>query len=515
MADRDPLAEEPRRPKLGLRPETLLSSLAVVLLVNVFQRSLGLGRSLLLCRWLDPAELGYWEMAYGFLMLASPLAVLGLPGSFGRYLEKYRQQGQLRLFLRRTAAWSFGLAGGLIAVLAWQRERLAHLVFGDASQANLALAMLACLAMVILLHFLEAVFAGLRMFRVVSAMHFSQSLGFATIALSLVAGWRPTALSVIAGYGFASLASSLGVLVWSALRLESTQDEGKRIAHRDFWAPLMRFAIWVWVTNLLTNVFSIVDRYMIVHLGVFTPAEAIVQVGNYHTSNVVPLLLISVANLIVGAMTPHLSHDWEAGLKRQVSDRVNLALKLITLVMLAGGVLVLLLCPLLFRYAFENKYAGGLAVLPWTLTACVWFSLLLVAQMYVWCAEKSGSATPPLAAGLAANVGLNFLLLPIWGLLGAVMATAISTLLALVAQVLVNRDLGMKIGRGTWLVLFAPLVLAGGIEVATIGTVVLLIIAVARGWVFSARERRQLLQALNQRAPSLSAKLGLKQVPIT
>ena len=320
---------------------------------------------------------------------------------------------------------------------------------------------------------------------------------------------------MIAGYGFASLASSLGVLVWSALRLESTQDEGKRIAHRDFWAPLMRFAIWVWVTNLLTNVFSIVDRYMIVHLGVFTPAEAIVQVGNYHTSNVVPLLLISVANLIVGAMTPHLSHDWEAGLKRQVSDRVNLALKLITLVMLAGGVLVLLLCPLLFRYAFENKYAGGLAVLPWTLTACVWFSLLLVAQMYVWCAEKSGSATPPLAAGLAANVGLNFLLLPIWGLLGAVMATAISTLLALVAQVLVNRDLGMKIGRGTWLVLFAPLVLAGGIEVATIGTVVLLIIAVARGWVFSARERRQLLQALNQRAPSLSAKLGLKQVPIT
>ena len=42
-------------------------------------------------------------MAFGFLMLAAPLVVLSLPGTFGRYVERYRQQGQLRSFLRRTA----------------------------------------------------------------------------------------------------------------------------------------------------------------------------------------------------------------------------------------------------------------------------------------------------------------------------------------------------------------------------------------------------------------------------
>ena len=45
-------------------------------------------------------------MAYSFLLLAAPVVVLGLPGSFGRYLERFRQRGQLRTFLRRATIWT-------------------------------------------------------------------------------------------------------------------------------------------------------------------------------------------------------------------------------------------------------------------------------------------------------------------------------------------------------------------------------------------------------------------------
>ena len=93
---------------------------------------------------------------------------------------------------------------------------------------------------------------------------------------------------------------------------------------------------------------------------------------------------------------------------------------LMLLVRVGVGVLVLLFCPLLFRHAFGGKYEAGLAVLPWTLSASVWFGLLLIAQQYAWCAERSRSATLPLVVGLVANVVMNLLLLPIWGLLGAV-----------------------------------------------------------------------------------------------
>ncbi|TWT94078.1 MurJ-like flippase [Botrimarina colliarenosi] len=497
-----------RSARNNLAPETLVSSLAVVLLVNVVQRSVGFGRAVLFCRWLEPEQLGYWEMAYSFLLLAAPLAVLGLPGSFGRYLERYRQRGQLRLFLRRTSFWTFLLAGSTVALLAWRRADLAALVFGSPDRAGLALGVVGCLVVVILHHFFEAIFAGLRMFRVVSAMHFTQSMSFAAVSLTLVACWRAETASVVIGYAVACALSIVGVLSWVALRVRPEAEAGDAVAHRDFWPPLMRFAIWVWVTNLLTNVFGVVDRYMIVHFGGFDTDEALVQVGNYHTSIIVPVLLISFANLLVGAMTPHLSHDWEAGRREAVSGRLNLVLKIGTLVMLSAGVVLLALCPLLFHLAFEDKYDAGLAVMPWTIANCVWFSLLLVAQQYVWCAEKSHRATPPLVVGLVTNIVLNLLLLPTLGLLGAVAATAAATLLTLLTQLYINYRTGMQVHRGTVLVAFAPGLLTLGPTPAAIGVVVLFGLALARGWILTPEERSQIGATAIQRLSRFTTRLG-------
>ncbi len=489
----------PRRQRVGLAPETLASSLVLVLLVNVVQRSVGFGRAVLFCRWLDPDQLGLWEMAFGFLMLAAPLAVLGLPGSFGRYLEKYRQEGRLGLFLRRTATWTFLLAGAAILLLLWNRGAVAQLVFGDASHVSLAVGVIACLATVILHHFLEAIFAGLRSFRIVSAMHFVQSMGFAVFSLLLLVWWQATAASLVVGYAAACWVSITGVSVWAFLRLERTPDAGGTLGHGDFWPPLMRFAIWIWVTNLLTNVFTVVDRYMILHCGVFTNEMAIEQVGNYHTSTIVPILLVSVATLLVGALTPHLSHDWEAGRRDLVSSRLNLGLKLTTLLMLVAGVGALLFCPLLFQFAFENKYTAGLAVMPWTLASCVWFALLIVAQTYVWCAEKSHSAVWPLSVGLVTNIGLNLLLLPLWGLLGAVVATTVAMLTALLFQIYINHRNGMAVDRATFLLLFTPVLLTLGPTIAALGTVLLLLMSTSRGWVLSAEEQARLVALLRRK----------------
>src|SRR6188508_2816573 len=90
----------------GIRPDTLAASVTILLVANVVQRSIGFGRGILFCRWLTPDELGTWDMAYSFLLLAAPVIVLGLPGCFGRYLERYRQRGQLRTFLRRAVTWT-------------------------------------------------------------------------------------------------------------------------------------------------------------------------------------------------------------------------------------------------------------------------------------------------------------------------------------------------------------------------------------------------------------------------
>ena len=487
------------KPTTAVRPDTLLTSVMVLLAVNVVQRSIGFGRGLLFCRWLDPDALGHWDMAYGFILLAAPVAVLGLPGSFGRYLERYRQRGQLRSFLLRSAVWTGSLASLAIAGLIIGRKPFAYLVFGDSQEQWMLVLVAATLAAVILHHFLEAVFAGLRVFRVVSAMQFVQSMLFASISLSLLSIWHQDARSIVVGYGAACLISACVVIVWSQRFHWQTTAETTPESHRTFWSSLLSFAVWVWVTNLLSNLFAIIDRYMLVHYSGLPPEEALSLVGHYHTSMLLPVLLVSVANLLVGAITPHLSHRWEEGDQHGVSARLNMTLKLTVIGMFTAGIGVLTVAPWLFHLVFGAKYDHGLAVLPWALASCVWFGMLLVSQTYVWCAEKTRRATIPLAIGLSTNVVLNLLLLPILGLQGALIATALSNLVAVVTQMVVNCRLGMEGCRRTIAVVFIPFALTQGASLALPMAGVLICVLLTTSWIFTHEERQIVLSLVHQR----------------
>ena len=489
-----------------LRPDTLLGSVLVILAVNILQRSIGFGRGVLFCRWLDPESLGRWEMAYGFLLLAAPVAVLGLPGSFGRYLERFRQRGHLSVFLHRTAAWTILLGSAAVALIVWRRTDFAQLVFGDSSRHVLVVVLGVVLAAVIADHFLQAVFAGLRLFRVVSAMHFVHSMTFAAVALGLIAWWRPTAESVLIAYGAACLVSVTSVLAWSRRQSFAGVDDVPAPTHRQFWPPLVQFAVWVWVTSLLCNLFAIIDRYMIVHFGGLSADASMIQVANYHASMIVPLLMVSVANLLVGAMTPHLSHDWENGRRNQVSFQLNLSLKMLLVAMTLIGFAVQIVAPLLFEWGFAGKYDGGLAVLHWTVAACVWFGALLVAQVYAWITEQTRRAALPLALGIAANVVLNLMLLPLLGLLGAVIATALATLLALACQLYVNRRLGMTVRAGTLWLAVVPILLTLPPWYAAAGCGLLAVLLSGPGVLVDADEWDAIRTTLAERIGRLSRK---------
>ncbi len=450
-----------------LRPDTLAASVAIVLVANIVQRSIGFGRSILFCRWLSPDELGTWDMAYSFLLLAAPVVVLGLPGSFGRYLERYRQRGQLRTFLRRATAWTAALTIVACGLIIYQAPRFSGLIFGRSDATSLVVVLTLSLAAVVLHHYLEALFAALRKYSIVSTMHFCQSISFAVISLGLMWCWRFGAESIVVGYGAGCLLSAILMLAWKggAVLAEAAPDDP--IAHREFWPPLMRFAFWVWVINFFCHLFGVVDRYMLVHYSGLENTAALALVGHYHASRIVPILFLSVADLLAGAVMPYMSHDWECGARRKVSDRLNTVLKGTSLVMLVGGVGVLWISPLLFRFAFEDRYDQGLAVMPWTLTYCVWYSLLLVAQNYVWCAEKARLAVLPLVAGLVINIAIDLVLIPTCGLWGAVVATTVATAFALATLYWINGRAGMRLERGMVLLSIAPAALCGGVWCGT------------------------------------------------
>lgn len=481
-----------------MRADTLADSVLILMGMTVLQRLVGFTRGVLVCRWMSPEALGQWDLALGFLVLAAPVAILGLPGCFGRYAEYYRRRGQLRTFLGRVTIVTVVLSVIAATAIAIFSEPFSRLVFGNASHQSTVLLMAGCLLLVIAYIFSTELFTALRLYRYSSLLQFLNSLTFATLAVGLLLGWQASVTSMLLAYAGACLlavvlAVYLAIQVW---RDEPAPEQGT--PHRTFWGKLIPFAMWVWVANWLTNLFEVADRYVLLHFGSFSPSVALEQVGHYHSARVVPVLLVAVAGLMSSLLLPHLTHDWESGRRQEVVRRVNMTIKLFGLLLVCGGAAVLLAAPWLFQVVFEGKYDGGQAVLPMTLTYCCWLGLAFIAKMYLWCSERAGLTSLSLAVALTANVGLNLLLVPQYGLQGAVTATAAANLVGLGLSFTFAYLCGLRLSLGAWLVPVLPLLYVIGPAATVLGLAVFAAAALLSNRIFTAEEKQDLAAVANQ-----------------
>ena len=199
---------------------------------------------------------------------------------------------------------------------------------------------------------------------------------------------------------------------------------------------------------------------------------------------------------MLGTMiTPHLSHDWEQGLRDRVKTRLNVFLKLLAFSLCGGAALILLAAPLLFDWALSGKFNSGRDILPYTMTYCIWFGMTLVSQNYLLCAEKARLGSLTLLIGLVVNLSLNQILLPRYGLIGAVGATMTANLVALTLLSTFNRMLGFRLHRGTMLALAMPGLLCLGPWIVLAAMLAVGILALTTDWILSPAERELLLDA--------------------
>ena len=475
-----------------LASDTLAVGVVLLLLSTVMQRGVGFVREICFCRWLSAEQLGQWDMAFGFLMLAGPLLVMSLPGTFGRYVDRYRQTGQLRSFLCRTAAFCAALAVPSLLVILVCREGLSYLIFGSREHAGTVVLAALGLPAVIAFNFCTCLFTSLRNMRLVSLVELANSVFFGLFGIALLSRGHASAGAMVAAYGLACLLCVMGSLVWLAREWKRFPQVAVAMPHRELWSRLLPLAAWLMLINFLWNMFDVVDRYMIVHLAPGSAANALAEVGNYRSSRVLPLLLSSITMMIAGALLPHLSHDWEAGRRTRVSEQLNLFLKVWSLILTAGAAAVLFIAPLLFKVGFQSKFGDGLHVLPWTLTYCTWFGLSALLQTYLWCAEKASVASLVALLGVIVNVVLNLLLLPRLGLPGAVLATAAANGVVLFLMLGLSSRHGFRVHRGTVVGLLLPLSIPLGPWIVLLTLTAVVLDAVATDHYLSREEKQEI-----------------------
>ncbi len=468
----------------------------VLIVLAGAQRLVGLLRNVLFCDMLESEQLGRWSLSFNFLLLAAPFVVLGIPGSFGRYVEKYRQQGQLRAFLRRTIGVS-----GLLTVLAVIGmiafpQPLAWLLFGDRGQWQLVWWLAGTLTAVLAFNVISELLTAMRLVRIVSLLQMVNSVGFAVVGIGLLYFTAMREQAVIVSYGIGSLVAALGGAVvlarfWRGLPRHETQ-----LGQFDLWKQLMPFATWMWVANLVGNLFEAADQFMLKHFSNVDAVAADALVGQYYSSRVVPLLLSSLAFMFATTLLPHLIGDWESGRRDRVRRRLNQAVKFLPVTFTFGSALVLVAAPLIFTWALRGKYDAGLAILPGTLIYFVWYGTGTVANSYLLCAENSRLGCVALGAGLVANIGLNIVLAPAFGLFGVVVATATANAIVLLLIYYLSWLSGMRWDRGVIFSSLLPLALClGGWQAVTV-TSLAGFVAYREGWLLDDEEQSQLSESL-------------------
>ena len=454
----------------------------VMLAMTIVQRGVGFLRGIWFCRLLDDSELGRWAMAFGFITLITPVLLLGIPGSLPRYVEHFRLRGQLPAFVRRIVIAT--LICGSLAVFATSIAPgwFGWLIFLEPQSQSLVHAVAAAMVAMIVFNFVNDLVSSLRQVRVVSVMQFMQGVGFTIggiVWLSLGGGLLGLAVVFAAT---TLLATAPGM--WSLRRgwggLPSSQAP---FDARAMWRRLLPYAAALWMMNLLGNVFDLSDRSMILHFSSGSESAGQSAVGQYHSGRIFPELLLSLATMISGVLLPYLAADWEAGRRQAVRERLKRVLLAGSVACTLGGAVVLWLAPWLFSTLLQGRYQDGLALLPMVFVFCSWAALVTIGQNYLCVAEKAKFVAIALAIGLTVNVALNALLIPLWGLPGAVMATLTAHGIVMFGVWLGMVVCGFGVDRTVIYVAVLPATLLAG-PVVAIGCVVVTLLSSehARHW---------------------------------
>lgn len=441
--------------------DSLAVGMVIMLAMTIVQRGVGFFRGIWFCRMLDDIVVGQWAMAYDFITMVTPVMLLGMPGSLPRYVEHYRKQGHLPSFTNRLLIATVVLGAVFFAMMLAMPDWFGWLMFDSPQSHSLVLSVGVGVIAIIVFNFVYQLVSALRQVRVASVMQFVQSVGFTVIGI----GWL-TIYGTIEGLIYSFVAATLLAILPGAFTLASGW-KGLPKSQEPFeaspmWRRVLPFAIALWVMNLLTNVFALSDRYMILHLMPGSSMDGQAAIGQYHSGRIIPVLLMSLASMAAGVLMPYLSADWEAGRKDAVRERLRQIVFGVAVFFTTGAAVGLVLAPWFFETVLQDRYADGLSVMPMAFVFAIWVSIATVGQDYLWVAERGKLVTVAIGVGLVANILLNLVLLPVWGLHGAVTATLVANGIVLIGLWLAMARHGYVLDRTTYYATILPATLLAG-----------------------------------------------------
>lgn len=399
-----------------------------------------------LTRAFAPAEFGIWDITMTFFLLSATTASLGLEPALAAVYFQTLDEDRKRLTASTSITFRLLSSMAVAVPIFILAPRISAIIFGTSEHAIyfrlIAGAIPFFLAANIFKQLLRLDFAPWR-FNIVGAGY---AVTYAGLAVFLVLRLKMGVGGVFVGILVSAVIFSLVGGVFAA-RHFSLQFSGQALKDMlAFGLPLMPLLFASWVID-----FS--DRYFLSRMA------SLEEVGIYSVGARISSMIILFSTSFQMAWGPFalsIQHEDDA------KDRYSRGLMLYLCAALAGATgIVVFARPILVLLTQPKYYEAGRVIAPLVLST-VAYGAFQIANIGLIITRRIALSSVAIAAGAVLNVGLNFLLIPRFGMMGAAIATLISYLAAFALLYMFAQrhyPVDYRPGRLALLVLFSALLM--------------------------------------------------------
>jgi O-antigen/teichoic acid export membrane protein len=358
------------------------------------------------------SEYGLIELGIATTSVAAAIVDAGLSSAALRGFYDYREQQdrERRTLMVTGFAASTGFAVLFAVALIVLRHNLARWLFGSADQDSLVIVIAATLP-------------ALNTLRYVSEVLRVRQQAFQYLATTLIAGSMVTALSVagVLALDWRVTGVFLAGLIGNAVAATYGLFAVRRSLAGRFSGPQLRrmlaYGLPLVPATLAAWALALVDRIILSRLG------SLAQVGQYAIANRLAGLLLIALTAFIFALTPFLLATYSENPEQEKAARAR-ALTYLTFVLSLFGLALTLFAKEIidvaapkFGEAYKTVGPLMLGAIGYGLTSLLTVGLSITRKTIHMAALALGAA--------AINVGLNFALIPPFGIVGAGVATAV------------------------------------------------------------------------------------------
>lgn len=529
-------------------------SLGVYVPAVIIQKALGLGRMFLFLYLMRDAvgQYNFWGLGSMILSVAAPIFSLGANQGLARYVSVHEARGQLRSFYRRTG-WALAAIAILLTAGALVLSGpLAAMVVANFSQGGHAtaeqvrvtqVALVNGLLLALYLNMISVMY-GLRTYRLAAAVELGFGVLFTAIAMAvlwvyptgLAALWSHlAALAVALAAGCVLLQKAVNRLADQANRGESAGEmvgpaepilepvlepamevkldpvvepavaspqiaagamPGLEEATSGPLRQVLAFGVVALVGTLLWNSMGYVSYWL---TNRYINEETAGRFNAWLQLGQTVLLLSNAAWAVVFS---HVARRWALGQQAQAMASLERSYKMLALAIMTVSVTMYATVGLWVKL-LPASWQGSMGLLGGMLLFFESMTHLTILTMVARLRERPIVIAICALAGMAANVLLANWWMPTRGAMGAAMAAGVGMYLGGGAVAIVYLAVsGIKLHRGSWLLLAAPGLLALPPILSAIAWLAVLATAMTTPLILDRPEKQAMLGYLRRLLPS-------------